>query len=167
MESTTNSIVTLSADEGHSISVVGDTYKIIIGGEQTNGTYSLIDMLIPPEGGPPPHSHVTYQESFYIIDGQIEVITKEKKYSATKGSYVNIPFKGPVHKFTNKTDKNAHILCLITPAGMEKMFEEIGKPVEDGMFLPPPLQMKPEEQKQIKSIAEKYGQKLYPPDYLD
>ena len=50
---------------------------------------------------------------------------------------------------------------------MEKMFEEIGKPVEDGMFLPPPSQMKPEEQKQIKSIAEKYGQKLYPPDYLD
>ena len=52
MESNTNSFVALSADEGHSISVIGDTYKIIIGGEQTNGAYSLIDMLIPPKGGP-------------------------------------------------------------------------------------------------------------------
>jgi len=86
--------------------------------------------------------------------------------AATKGSYVNIPFYGPVHKFINKTDKNAHILCLLTPAGMEKMFEEIGKPVAANTFLPP-SQMTPEELKQIQSIAEKYGQKLYPPNYLD
>jgi glyoxylate utilization-related uncharacterized protein len=123
-------------------------------------------MLIPPQGGPPPHSHAKFQEAFYIIDGQIEVITREIKHSATKGSYVNIPFNGPVHKFTNKTDKIAHILCLITPAGMEKMFEDVGKPVAAGTFLPPP-QMTPKELKQVQSIAEKYGQKLYPPDYLD
>jgi quercetin dioxygenase-like cupin family protein len=166
MESTDNTIIAVTADEGLSISMVGDTYRIIVSGEQTNGAYALIDMLIPPEGGPPPHSHVTFQESFYILDGQIEVITKEKKYIVTKGSYVNIPFNGPIHKFTNKTDKIAHILCLLTPAGMEKMFEEIGKPVAVNTFLPPP-QMTPEELKQIQSIAEKYGQKLYSPDYLD
>ena len=166
MESTDNTIIAVTAEEGPSISMVGDTYRIIVKGEQTNDAYALIDMLIPPGGGPPPHSHVTFQESFYILDGQIEVITKEKKYIATKGSYVNIPFYGPVHKFTNKTDKNAHILCLLTPAGMEKMFEEIGKPVAANTFLPP-SQMTPEELKQIQSIAEKYGQKLYPPNYLD
>lgn len=166
MKSTINPITAIDAHEGPSILVMGDNYRIIIDSEQTNGAYALIDMLIPPEGGPPPHSHVTFQEAFYIIDGEIEVITKEEKYSATKGSYVNIPFNGPVHKFTNKTDKKAHILCLITPAGMEKMFKEIGKPVTDDTFLPPP-QMTPEEQKQVKSIAEKYGQKLYSPDYLD
>ena len=166
MESTDNTIIAVTADEGPSISMVGDTYRIIVKGEQTNDAYALIDMLIPPGGGPPPHSHVTFQESFYILDGQIEVITKEKKYIATKGSYVNIPFYGPVHKFINKTDKNAHILCLLTPAGMEKMFEEIGKPVAANTFLPP-SQMTPEELKQIQSIAEKYGQKLYPPNYLD
>jgi quercetin dioxygenase-like cupin family protein len=166
MENTNNSLTAVAPQEGHSISVVGDTYRIVMRSEQTNGAYALIDMLIPSQGGPPPHSHPTFQEAFYIIDGQIEVITKEEKYSAIKGSYVNIPFNGPVHKFTNKTDKTAHILCLITPAGMEKMFKEIGKPVSVDTFLPPP-QMTPEEQKEVQSIAEKYGQKLYPPDYLD
>jgi hypothetical protein len=49
---------------------------------------------------------------------------------------------------------------------MEKMFEEIGQPVAANTFLPPP-QMTPGELKLIQSIAEKYGQKLYPPNYLD
>ena len=161
-----NKSITTVAQEGPSLSMVDDTYRILIGSEQTSGAYALVDMLIPPKGGPPPHSHADFQEAFYILDGEIEVITKERKFTATKGSYVNIPFNGPVHKFTNKTDKTAHILCLITPAGMEKMFQEIGKPVAPGTFLPR-LKMTPEEQEQVQSIAERYGQTLYPSDYLD
>ncbi|HKU83729.1 MAG TPA: cupin domain-containing protein [Candidatus Nitrosocosmicus sp.] len=86
-------------------------------------------MLIPPKGGPPPHSHAKFQEAFYVIEGEIEVVTKEWKYTTTKGSHINIAFNGPVHKFVNKTGKIVHMLCLITPAGMEKMFLELGKPV--------------------------------------
>jgi len=166
MEKTNDSFTTVSVKEGNCISVLGDTYRIVIGGDQTNGTYALVDMLIPPKGGPGPHSHSTFQEAFYIIDGEIKVITKEKVYTAAKGSYVNIPFNRPVHKFTNETDKIAHILCLTTPAGMEKMFQKIGKPVAADTLLPIP-QMTPEELKQLQSIAERYGQKLYPPDYFD
>ena len=92
-------------------------------------------MLIPPKGGPIPHSHVTFQEAFYIIDGEITVITKEKKSQCYKRLIRKYPFNGTVHKFTNKTDNSAHILCLIPPAGMEKMFEEIGKPVSTHTFL--------------------------------
>jgi quercetin dioxygenase-like cupin family protein len=166
MENISNTVTAVAAQEGPSVSVVGDTYRIIIGGEQTRGAYAFIDMLIPPKGGPGPHSHATFQEAFYIMDGEIRVITKEKAYTAAKGSYVNIPFEGPVHKFTNETDKTAHILCFTTPAGMDKMFLEIGKPVSANTLLPNP-QMTPEELKRLQSIAEKYGQKLFPPDYID
>jgi quercetin dioxygenase-like cupin family protein len=86
MENTNNSITTVASQSGPSVSVAGDTYRIIIGGEQTNGAYALIDMLIPPKGGPGPHSRATFQEEFYILDGEIKVITKEKTYTATKGS---------------------------------------------------------------------------------
>ncbi len=166
MENINNSLTAVAAQGGPSVSVVGDTYRIIIDGKQTGGAYALVDMLIPPKGGPVPHSHATFQEAFYIIDGEIKVITKEKVYTAAKGSYVNIPFNGPVHKFTNETGKTAHILCFTTPAGMEKMFLEIGKPVAVDTLLPIP-QMTPEELKRLQSIAEKYGQKSYPPDYFD
>src|SRR5215831_5346445 len=96
MQNANNSFTVVAAHEGPSVSVVGDTYRIIIGSEQTNGAYALIDMLIPPRGGPMPHSHVTFQESFYILDGEITVITKKKTYTATKGSmdrYINLTTK--------------------------------------------------------------------------
>ena len=166
MKNTNYSLTAIAPKEGPSVSVLGDTYRIIMGGEQTNGAYALIDMLIPSKGGPVPHSHATFQEAFYILDGEIKVITKKKVYTSSKGSYVNIPFNGPVHKFTNVTDKTAHILCLTTPAGMENMFLEIGKPVAADTLLPIP-QMTHEELKHLQSIAEKYGQKLYPIDYFD
>lgn len=60
MENTNSSLTTVAA-EGPRVSVVGDTYRVIIGGEQTSGAYALVDMLIPPKGGPLPHSHVTFQ----------------------------------------------------------------------------------------------------------
>ncbi|MGB7664989.1 MAG: cupin domain-containing protein [Nitrososphaeraceae archaeon] len=166
MENINTSPTAVAAQEGPGVLVVGDTYRIVIGSEQTRGVYALIDMLIPPKGGPGPHSHATFQETFYIMDGEIKLITKEKVFTATKGSYVNIPFNGPVHRFTNEINEKAHILCFITPAGMEKMFIEIGKPVAADTLLPIP-QMTPEELKRLQSIAEKYGQKLYSPDYFD
>jgi quercetin dioxygenase-like cupin family protein len=69
VENTNNSLTAVAAQEGSIVSVVGDTYRIVIGSEQTNGAYALIDMLIPPKGGPGPHSHANFQEAFYVIDG--------------------------------------------------------------------------------------------------
>ena len=84
MENVNNCLTAVAAQDGPSVSVVGDTYRIIIGGKQTGGAYDLVDMLIPPKGGPGPHSHATFQEACYIIDGEIKVITKEKVYTAAK-----------------------------------------------------------------------------------
>ena len=35
------------------IGLVGDTYTVLLSGDDTNGRYCLIDMHIPPGGGPP------------------------------------------------------------------------------------------------------------------
>ena len=80
MDNVNDSLTVVSEQEGPSVSVVGNTYRTIIDSEQTNGAYALIDMLIPPKGGPGPHSHVTFQEGYYIIKGEIQVITKGKTY---------------------------------------------------------------------------------------
>ena len=41
----------------HHIGVVSHTYTILLSGNDTGGRYCLIDMHIPPGGGPPPHRH--------------------------------------------------------------------------------------------------------------
>ena len=69
------------------------------------------------------------------------------------------------HDFKNEADTTAHLLCLLTPAGMEDFFREVGKPVPAGTFLPPPT-LGPEEQQRMQVLAEKHGQKVFPPDYL-
>jgi len=158
-------ITTIDNEQGQSLSVVGDTYRILISGEQTGGNYAVIDMLVPPGGGPGPHAHKDMQEFFYVVDGEIDFKKEDGNYTAKKGAFVNIPLGGAVHSFKNTTDKIAHLLCTVVPAGLDSFFKEIGKPVEAGAFLAPqpPTQ---EELNKMQQLAEKYGQKLYPPDFL-
>ena len=160
-----NNPVIIKATDGQSVSVVGGTYRTLISGKDTGGAFAAIDMLIPPGGGPGPHAHADIEESFYVIEGEIEVQSEAGTYTAQKGSFVNIPKGGIIHAFKNKTQQTAHLLCTVVPSGLETFFEEVGKPVANGEFLPPPP-MDAEAMKKLQAIAEKYGQQVYPPDRL-
>ena len=157
---------TVGVKEGQTVSVVGDTYRILTTGKETGGTYAVMDFMIPPGGGPGPHAHAGIQESFYIVDGEIEVKSEAGTYIAKKGAFVTIPKGGIVHQFKNKTDKPAHMLCMVVPAGLEDFFLEIGKPVAIGDSLPPP-EMTPEYVNKLRQSAESHGQEVFPPDYFD
>lgn len=161
-----NNIKTIDEDQGQILSVVGDNYRIIVSGEQTQGAYAVIDMLVPPGGGPGPHAHADIQELFYVVGGELEFKTEAGKYTAKKGALVHIPKGGEVHCFKNTTNTLAHLLCTVIPAGLDDFFSEIGTPTTPGVFLPPPA-MTPEEIGRLMSAAEKHGQKVYPPNYLD
>jgi mannose-6-phosphate isomerase-like protein (cupin superfamily) len=58
------------------LAVVGDTYTVLVSGEQTNGRFAMLDMLIPPGGGPPPHRH-NFEECFRVLAGSIEVHVRD------------------------------------------------------------------------------------------
>ena len=160
------SIVSLAPQAGHTLSVVGDTYRLLTTGEQTDGAYAVIDMLIPPQGGPGPHAHAAIEENFYVLEGEIVVRSETQTYTARQGAFVRIPRGGAIHSFRNESATTAHLLCLVVPAGLDAFFQEIGQPVAPGAFLPPPM-MTPEAQQRLQETAEKYGQELFPPDYLD
>jgi hypothetical protein len=49
------------------IGLVGDTYTITVTGDQTEGRFCVIDMHIPPDGGPPPHRH-DFEETFILLE---------------------------------------------------------------------------------------------------
>lgn len=44
---TDNNIIAIDNGQGQSLSIVGNAYKILISGEQTDGYYAVIDMLVP------------------------------------------------------------------------------------------------------------------------
>lgn len=161
-----NNVNIIHENQGNHISLVGDTYRIVISGKQTNGEYAIIDMQVPPGGGPPPHAHASIHESFYIIDGEVEFSTEEGKFIAKTGDLVTIPKGGAIHAFKNTSQEIAHMLCTVVPAGLDEFFEEVGTPVKAGEFLAPAHPDEASIQKAIE-ISRKYGQVLYPPNYLD
>jgi mannose-6-phosphate isomerase-like protein (cupin superfamily) len=66
------------------IALMGDTYTVLLSGDDTDGHYCLIDMLIPPGGGPGPHRH-DFEESFTILEGEIETTFRGKKSRRSRG----------------------------------------------------------------------------------
>jgi quercetin dioxygenase-like cupin family protein len=119
------------------IGLVGDTYTILLGGEETGGRYCLIDMHIPPGGGPPPHRH-DFEESFTILEGEIEATFRGQKRAIRAGETVSIPANAP-HSFTNASGRPARLLCICAPAGQEKFFDEVGVRVASRTARPPEL----------------------------
>lgn len=114
--------------------VVGDNYTILLTGEDTGGRYALIDMLVPPGGGPPPHRH-DFEEMFHVLEGRIEITFRGEKHALAAGETANVPAKAP-HFFRNTADRRARVLCMITPPGLDEYFAAWGIPLPTRTALP-------------------------------
>lgn len=119
------------------ISVAGDTYTILLTGDDTAGRFTLIDMHVPPGGGPPPHRH-DFEETFSVLQGEIEVNFRGAKSIVRAGETVNVPANAP-HAFRNASDQPARMLCTCSPSGQEEFFAAIGDPVASRTAPPPEL----------------------------
>jgi quercetin dioxygenase-like cupin family protein len=117
------------------LGVVGDTYTILLSGMDTAGRFTLIDMHVPPGGGPPPHRH-DFEESFILLDGELQAIFRGEKRVVRAGETIHIPANAP-HQFHNASSKPVRMLCICSPAGQEEFFKELGTPVTTRTTPPP------------------------------
>jgi quercetin dioxygenase-like cupin family protein len=155
-------LVVAGADDQNAphIGLVGDTYTIVLGGKDTAGRYCLIDMQIPPGGGPPPHRH-DFEESFTLLEGEIEATFRGQKSVIKAGQTVSIPADAP-HQFQNKSDKPVRMLCICSPAGQEEFFAQVGVPVATRTAAPPKLDEAAQKEFRAKAeaLALKYRTEL-------
>jgi quercetin dioxygenase-like cupin family protein len=142
------------------LAVAGGTYTILITGANTAGRYCLIDMLVPPGGGPPPHRH-DFEEMFCVLEGEIELTFRGVKAVAKAGQTVNIPANAP-HSFKNISSQTARLLCLCSPAGQEDFFQEVGDAVPTRTSPGPKLSdaEQAERIKKVIALAPKYRTEL-------
>jgi quercetin dioxygenase-like cupin family protein len=145
------------------LGLVGDTYTILVAGSDTNGKYTLIDMHVPPGGGPPPHRH-DFEEMFTVLDGEVEVTFRSERITARAGETINVPANAP-HGFRNAGQDASRLLCLCAPAGQDEFFTLVGQPVGTRTEPPPPLD--PAAQTafiaRVQSLAPHYRTELQPP----
>ena len=143
-----------SPGEGRTIGVVGDVYRFLATGAETNGKYALWEAFVPPGGGPPPHVHSREEEGFYILEGEITFQIGEKSLVATAGMFANMPVGTP-HSFKNESSRPARMLISVAPAGLEQMFFEVGVPVaQNATAAPPPTHA---EFDKLLAAAPRYG----------
>jgi quercetin dioxygenase-like cupin family protein len=101
----------------------GDLYRFLVTGAESGGAYFAMEAYVPPGGGPPPHIHRNEDETFYIVEGEIEFLLGEELVTGAVGDFVNVP-RGIVHRFHNAGATDARMILTFTPAGIERFFEE-------------------------------------------
>jgi quercetin dioxygenase-like cupin family protein len=154
-------IAQVDKDQGlQHIGLVGDTYTITVSGDDTAGGFCVIDMHIPPGGGPPPHRH-DFEETFILLEGEIEATFRGKKSVVRAGDTVNIPANAP-HQFHNASSKPTRLLCICSPAGQENFFREVGTLVATRTTPPPKLDERQQAEfvQRVMALAPKYRTEL-------
>jgi quercetin dioxygenase-like cupin family protein len=123
-------------------------------GEETDNTYALMESIISPGGGPPPHIQHRNEEGFYILEGVLHFNVNGSEVIAEPGDFVNIP-KGVAHGFLNKGDKPARILVIMSPSIEEYYLLEVGHKITDVNAPLPPTT--PDDVQKYVTLSAKYG----------
>jgi len=90
--------------------------RFIATGTQTRGDFGLFEVTLPPGGGGPgPHVHRTFSESFHVLEGRLAVLDGDTWTTAGPGDLVYVPRSG-VHGFhAADDDAGCRFLILFTP----------------------------------------------------
>ncbi|WP_020475194.1 cupin domain-containing protein [Zavarzinella formosa] len=160
--SNTQSAYLRKPGEGRVVGVVGDVYRFLATGEETDGRYAQWEAIVPPGGGPPPHIHSREEECFFILEGEITFRADGETHVAGAGMFAHMPV-GTLHSFRNESQQPARMLISVIPAGLENMFFEVGRtlPAGERTTLPPTK----EEIEKMLAAAPRYGIEIKIPDH--
>ena len=96
---------------------------------------SLIEFEVKPGGGVQPHYHRRHSDSFYVLEGELEVHVGDEVVNAVPGMYVLAPPE-VVHFFRNVSAAPVRVLNLHTPGGfaeyrleLEALYEKASSPI--------------------------------------
>jgi quercetin dioxygenase-like cupin family protein len=108
------------------------TVSRLLGGADTGGELSLVELSGLPGSGPGPHLD-PWRESFYVLEGELTFRVEEqgavRTLIAGRGDAVSIP-AGVGHAFSVSSSEPARYLILGTPAGIDAFFADAGEPIE-------------------------------------
>lgn len=145
--------IAVPSGEGRSLLVLpGETVTFKAVSADTDGAYTLIEVIDEPQAGPPLHLHRREDESFYILEGTFAFQIGDRTLIAIAGWFITAA-KGVPHSYKNIGTTPARMLTLFVPAGIENFFEDLSKLTAAGTL----------DIDSIVAVAAKQGMELVPP----
>jgi mannose-6-phosphate isomerase-like protein (cupin superfamily) len=114
--------------------------KVLLRSEQTNDQVSVIENLVPAGWGGPPLHHHDFDETFYVLEGELTFQLGEEIFTRTQGGLAFAP-RGAHHTLANQSGVEARYVLVCTPAGFERRFDLMA--AEQAGVEPPPEARKP------------------------
>ena len=118
----------IRADEGDTEGLIGGVKdRFLIDGTETGGRFALVQHLFEPRAlAAPMHLHRREDEYTYVLKGRIGASLGGREFIAEPGDLIFKP-REQWHTFWNAGDEPATVLELISAAGLEDLFREIGR----------------------------------------
>jgi len=105
--------------------LVGEQITILASGAQT-GSYEIFLQAGPESSGPPPHNH-PWDESFYVIRGEIAFGIDGSETTAVSGTLVHLP-AGTTHWFRFGKG-GGEMISMTSREGASQLFTELDREI--------------------------------------
>jgi quercetin dioxygenase-like cupin family protein len=128
-------------------------------GKETDGRYSLVEVLEPEGEEAPLHVHHNEDEGFWVLEGELTFEVGDETIKASPGSFLFGPRDVP-HRYTVDSGP-ARLLFILSPAGFEEFIYATSEPAKE-LTLPPPPEGPPDEaeMEQLAALARRYGAEI-------
>jgi quercetin dioxygenase-like cupin family protein len=110
------------------LNVVGEKVTVLASGDQTGG-YEIFLQDGPSGSGPPPHSH-PWDETFYVMKGDVQFSVGGEPQQASPGTLVHLP-AGTVHWFRCGND-GALMISVTSRKGASDVFAALDREIPPG-----------------------------------
>jgi len=101
--------------------------RFMLDGPDTENRLAVVQHTLGPRVlAAPMHRHTREDEYSYVLEGQLAAMLGDEVVVAEAGWLVHKP-RGQWHTFWNPGDTPTRVLELITPAGLEVLFRELGR----------------------------------------
>ena len=123
-------------DEGRRIRIGGDLLLVKALTGMGDGVAVLETVAAPGEPAPLDHVHRSYDEVFYVIEGQFEFRLGDRLTTVGPGGVATAP-RGCAHTFKNCGNSEGRVLIVAAPGRAAQMLEDIGAMLAEPGPLPP------------------------------
>jgi quercetin dioxygenase-like cupin family protein len=117
--------ILVAAGEGRSVRLGGTTVGFKVESDRAAGA-SLTEWEAVPGFDTGAHVRERLEETWYVLDGELEFRVGGETFTAAAGATVFVPPHVP-HAFANRSGRPARFLLILSPPGHDRYFDELAE----------------------------------------